>query len=149
MLRDGDDCAVTGFCFFPPSFVPSRCAHLIPFSIHSKVVLYHLLDDAYPYLSIQTQTFSAIESFTGFALDTEATQIYLNHPGNALNLEIGAHEIMDKNLAWGIEAIYSNDQVLFFRFACVLVFTYHIVELLLPNCSTGSEVRHYTAKRWR
>ena len=52
MLRDGDDCPVTGFCFFPPSFVPSRCAHLIPFSIHSKVVLYHFLDDAYPYLSI-------------------------------------------------------------------------------------------------
>jgi len=93
MLRDGDYCLLTGLCFFPPTFVPARCAHIIPFSIHPK-----------------TQTFSAIETFTGFALDAETIQNYLNHPRNALNLESSAHELMDKYLGWGIEAISSDDQ---------------------------------------
>ncbi|KAI6099089.1 hypothetical protein F5141DRAFT_1219280 [Pisolithus sp. B1] len=93
MLRDGDYCLLTGLCFFPPTFVPARCAHIIPFSIHSK-----------------TQTFPAIESFSGFALDAETIQNHLNHPRNALNLESNAHDIMDKHTGWGIEAISSDDQ---------------------------------------
>ncbi|KAI6140916.1 hypothetical protein EDD17DRAFT_1769929 [Pisolithus thermaeus] len=93
MLRDGDYCLLTGLCFFPPTFVPARCAHIIPFSIHSK-----------------TQTFPAIETFSGFALDAETIQNHLNHPRSALNLESNAHDIMDKHTGWGIEAIYSDDQ---------------------------------------
>ncbi|KAI6122895.1 hypothetical protein EDD16DRAFT_1569460 [Pisolithus croceorrhizus] len=93
MLRDGDHCLLTGLCFFPPTFVPARCAHIIPFSIHSK-----------------TRTLSAIETFSGFALDAETLQSHLNHPRNALNLESNARDIMDKHMGWGIEAIFSDDQ---------------------------------------
>ncbi|KAI6117319.1 hypothetical protein EDD17DRAFT_1881031 [Pisolithus thermaeus] len=93
MLRDGDYCLLTGLCFFPPTFVPARCAHIIPFSIRSK-----------------TRTFSAIETFSGFALDAEAIQNHLNHPRNVLNLESNAHDMMDKHMGWGIEAISSDDQ---------------------------------------
>ena len=82
-------------------------------------------------------------------MDAETIQNHLNHPRNALNLQSDAHDIMDKYMGWGIEAIPSDDQVIFsFRLDCDLEFTYHIVEILLPNCSTRSIVRHYTAERW-
>jgi len=91
VLRDGDYCLLTFACFFPPNFVPPRCAHIIPFSVHSK-----------------TQTLAAIEMFTGPVLNAQIIQDNINHPSNALNLESNAHELMDKYLAWGIEAISSG-----------------------------------------
>ncbi|KAF8731166.1 hypothetical protein AX14_005065 [Amanita brunnescens Koide BX004] len=93
MLRDGDYCLVTEGCFLPPIFVPARCAHIIPFSIRSKI-----------------QTFAAIEMFTGGVLDAHTIQDNINHPCNALNLESNAHEFMNKYLAWGIEAMSSGGQ---------------------------------------
>ncbi|KIJ17715.1 hypothetical protein PAXINDRAFT_97932 [Paxillus involutus ATCC 200175] len=93
-LRDGVKCLLTGFSFVFPRRVIARCAHIIPFSIHDK-----------------TQTHSAIEAFTGHKLDAKIIQKYINHPSNALNLETNAHDSMDKNLVWGIEANFSDNQV--------------------------------------
>ncbi|KAF8343254.1 hypothetical protein F5887DRAFT_974072 [Amanita rubescens] len=93
MLRDGGRCLLTEFSFFPPVAVVARCAHIIPFSIHTK-----------------TQIYAAIEMFTGFVLDAQTIQDNINHPCNALNLESNAHDSMDKHLAWGIEAISSGGQ---------------------------------------
>ncbi|KAF8338494.1 hypothetical protein F5887DRAFT_983104 [Amanita rubescens] len=93
MLRDGGNCLLTEAPFFPPNAVVARCAHIIPFSIHSK-----------------TQTHAAIEMFTGSALDAQTIHDNINHPRNALNLETNAHDSMDKHLAWGIEAISSGGQ---------------------------------------
>ena len=87
--------------------------------------------------------------FTGSVLDAQTIQDHLNHPRNAMNLERNAHELMDKYLAWGIEAIYSGGQVSFFGFGCYLEFSYYIVEILLPNSSTRSGVSLYSAERWR
>ena len=39
MLRDGNYCLFTGLSYFLPNRVVARCAHIIPFSIHSKVTL--------------------------------------------------------------------------------------------------------------
>ena len=52
--------------------------------------------------------------FTGSVLGTQTIQDNINHPRNALNLESNAHELMDKYLAWGIEAVSSGGQVNFF-----------------------------------
>ena len=58
MLRDGDYCLLTEMCFFPPTFVSARCAHIIPFSIHSKVALLYPLDSIpYLYISLDTNIF--------------------------------------------------------------------------------------------
>jgi len=75
------------------------------------------LDDAFLiYIFLQTQTHAAIEMFTGSALDGKTIHDNINHPRNALNLESNAHDSMDKSLAWGIEAISSGGQVIFFLF---------------------------------
>ena len=74
--------------------------------------------------------------FTGSALDAQTIHDNINHPRNALNLESNAHDSMDMHLAWGIEAIPSGDQVSFFCFDYDLEFTYHLVQVLLPSCST-------------
>ena len=60
---------------------------------------------------IQSQTHSAIETFTGAVLKAEDVRQYVNHPCNALNLEKNAHDSMDKHLAWGIEAKLCDDRV--------------------------------------
>ena len=78
---------------------------------------------------------AAIEMFTGSALDTQTILDDINHP-RKLNLQSDAHDSMDKRLAWGIEAIPSGGQVSFFGFGCDLEFTYHLVQVLLPSCST-------------
>ncbi|KAF8837546.1 hypothetical protein BDN67DRAFT_972811 [Paxillus ammoniavirescens] len=111
-LRDGVNCLLTGFSFVFPRRVIARCAHLIPFSVHQKVNIDHL-DDVIliVYISIQKQTHSAIEAFTGHKLDAKFIQKYINHPSNALNLQIDAHDSMDKFLSWGIEANFSDNQV--------------------------------------
>jgi len=88
MLRDGGRCLLTGFSFFLPNLVVARCAHIVPFSIHSK-----------------TQTHAAIEMFTGSALNAQTILDNINPPRNALNLQNDAHDSMDKHLTWGIEAI--------------------------------------------
>ncbi|KIK74637.1 hypothetical protein PAXRUDRAFT_835932 [Paxillus rubicundulus Ve08.2h10] len=92
-LRDGVNCLLTGFSFVFPRRVIARCAHIIPFSVGTK-----------------TQTHSAIEAFTGHKLDAKFIQKYINHPRNALNLQNDAHDSMDKDLAWGIEANFSDNQ---------------------------------------
>ncbi|KAG6810353.1 hypothetical protein H0H92_012220 [Tricholoma furcatifolium] len=54
-----------------------------------------------------TETFAAIEKFAGVKVDDET----LDHPHNALNLQIDAHKTMGRHLGWGIKAIpSSNDQ---------------------------------------
>ena len=85
--------------------------------------------------------------FTGFVLDAQTIRDNINHPCNALNLQANAHDSMDKYLAWGIEAISSGGQVIFFFFVLVVIVNSHIiVQLLLPNCSTGLGVTGYTAE---
>ena len=70
-------------------------------------------------------------------MDAQTLHDNINDPCNALNLQSDTHDSMDKFRAWGIEVIFSGDQVCFFWFGCDLEFTYHIVEILLPRCSTG------------
>ncbi|KAI6116630.1 hypothetical protein EDD16DRAFT_1592059, partial [Pisolithus croceorrhizus] len=93
MLHDGNYHLLTELCFFPPTFVPACCTHIIPFSTHSK-----------------TLTFLVIETFSGLTLDAETIQNHLNHPCNTLNLKSNAHDIMDKHMGWGVKAISSDDQ---------------------------------------
>ncbi|KAF8523358.1 hypothetical protein BU17DRAFT_63926 [Hysterangium stoloniferum] len=50
----------------------------------------------------------AIETFTGQKLTAEVIQHFINHPANAINIEINAHDSMDQKLAWGIEARSAN-----------------------------------------
>jgi len=88
--RDGYRCPVTDYSFITvpgEGIVLPRCAHIIPFSIHSKV-----------------PTHQAIEMFTGKIVTAELVAELINHPANAINIETNAHDAMDKNLAWGIEA---------------------------------------------
>ena len=67
------------------------------------------MDDAVLiYIFLWTQTFAAIEMFTGSVLDARTIQDNINNPRNVLNLQSDAHDSMDKYLAWGIEA---SDQV--------------------------------------
>ena len=51
-----------------------------------------------------------------------------NRPRSTLNLEINinAHQLMDKYLPWGIEAILSGSV---FGFVCNVEFTYQVVEI--------------------
>ncbi|KAI9510124.1 hypothetical protein F5148DRAFT_1374740 [Russula earlei] len=97
-LRDGTRCPVTGFEMFgDDQAVIPRCAHIIPFSVHSK-----------------THSHQAIETFTGTILKAEDVHELINHPANAINIENNAHDPMDKFLAWGIEATLVNDQWKYF-----------------------------------
>ena len=73
--------------------------------------------------------------FTGSTLDAQTIHDSIIHPRNALNLQTDAHDSMDKHMAWGIEAIASGGQVSFFS-VFDLEFTYHLVQVLLPSCST-------------
>ena len=73
--------------------------------------------------------------FTSSTLDAQTIHDSINHPRNALNLQTDAHDSMDKHMAWGIEAISSGGQVSFFS-VFDLEFTYHLVQVLLPSCST-------------
>jgi len=87
-LRDGSRCPVSDLPFFGEGRVVSpRCAHIIPFSVHSK-----------------THTHHAIEIFTGQTINAEVVQKLINHPANAINLQSDAYYTRDKRLAWGIEA---------------------------------------------
>ncbi|KAI9512094.1 hypothetical protein F5148DRAFT_1146398 [Russula earlei] len=97
-LRDGTRCPVTGFGMFgDDQVVIPRCAHIIPFSVHSK-----------------THSYQAIETFTGTILKAEDVHQLINHPANAINIQNDAHDSMDKFLAWGIEATLVNDQWKYF-----------------------------------
>jgi hypothetical protein len=86
--------------------------------------------------------------FTGHLLDAQTINDNINHPCNALNIQSNAHDAMDKCLAWGIEAIPFGGQVSFSCFSCNFEFTYHIVQILLPNCSTGLGATYHTAAGW-
>ncbi|KAF8331973.1 uncharacterized protein EI90DRAFT_3123066 [Cantharellus anzutake] len=87
-LRDGTRCSLTRYAFLGDDrVVVPRCAHIIPFSIHSK-----------------TDAHAAIETFTGQTLNAELIQQLVNHPANAINIQTDAHDSMDQKLAWGIEA---------------------------------------------
>ncbi|KAH9963117.1 hypothetical protein BC827DRAFT_1193455 [Russula dissimulans] len=99
-LRDGTRCPVTNLPFLEEErVVPTRCAHIIPFSVHSK-----------------THTHHAIEIFTGQTINAEVVQKLINHPANAINIESNAHETMDKRLAWGIEArVVDHEWKYYFR----------------------------------
>ncbi|KAF8524063.1 hypothetical protein BU17DRAFT_85098 [Hysterangium stoloniferum] len=91
LLRDGNRCLVTRYAFTGARLVTPRCAHIIPFSVHSKPLVHQ-----------------AIETFTGQKLTAEVIQHFINHPANAINIEINAHDSMDQKLAWGIEARSAN-----------------------------------------
>ncbi|KAF8523340.1 hypothetical protein BU17DRAFT_86082 [Hysterangium stoloniferum] len=91
LLRDGSRCLVTRYAFAGTRPVTPRCAHIIPFSVHSKPLVHQ-----------------AIETFTGQKLTAEVIQHFINHPANAINIEINAHDSMDQKLAWGIEARSAN-----------------------------------------
>jgi hypothetical protein len=58
--------------------------------------------------------------FTGRVLDARMVQNSINHPRNALNLQNDAHDSMDKNLAWGIEATFLDGRVSFFSLVAIL-----------------------------
>jgi hypothetical protein len=64
-------------------------------------------------ISPQTQTHAAIEGFTGLVLTAQFVSENINHPRNALNLQNDAHDLMDKYMAWGIEAKYEGNEVNF------------------------------------
>lgn len=65
-----------------------------------------------------------------------------------LNMQSDVHDAMYKHLAWGIEAISSGGQVSFSCFCCDFEFTYHIVQVPLPNCSTRLGATYCTAAGW-
>ncbi|KAF5373480.1 hypothetical protein D9615_009461 [Tricholomella constricta] len=71
---------------------------------------FHLFAGGQRLMSGATQTHAAIGMFTGRALDADFVLQHINHPNNALNLETNAHDSMDKHLAWGIEATFSDTQ---------------------------------------
>ena len=52
---------------------------------------------------------SAIEMFTGEEVTANFIWRFINNPVNAINLETNAHDSMDKQLAWGIEAQLTNN----------------------------------------
>ena len=54
---------------------------------------------------------TAIEAFTGKEVSANTIQRSINHPANAINIEINANLSMDKRLAWGIEAKLVNNEV--------------------------------------
>jgi hypothetical protein len=56
-------------------------------------------------------------------VDADFVQKYINNPRNALNLQNDAHDSMDKRMAWGIEAIFS-DRVSFFN--SVVIWDSHV-----------------------
>jgi len=87
LLRDGTSCPITRYPFVGNRVVAPRCAHIIPFAIHSKTHVHH-----------------AIETFTGQTLRAKLVQEFINHPANAMNIQCDAHDSMDQKLAWGIEA---------------------------------------------
>ncbi|KAH9992252.1 hypothetical protein BJV74DRAFT_404162 [Russula compacta] len=95
--RDGDRCLLTGGRFSGPRSLIPRCAHIIPFSIHTQV----------PVLQ-------AIEMFTGNTVSAENVTSFINHPVNALNLQSDAHDSMNKKLAWGIEARSENNEMKYY-----------------------------------
>ncbi|KAI9571792.1 hypothetical protein HD554DRAFT_2036683 [Boletus coccyginus] len=86
--RDGYRCPLTGYSFKSPGRrVNPRCAHILPFSFHDKPV-----------------TLSTLEAFTGRAITANVVCERINHPSNALNVEMNVHESFDQ-LTWGIEAL--------------------------------------------
>jgi len=52
---------------------------------------------------------SAIEMFTGQQVTANFIGQFINNPVNAINLQCDAHDSMDKELAWGIEAQLTNN----------------------------------------
>ncbi|KAF8313010.1 uncharacterized protein EI90DRAFT_3136974 [Cantharellus anzutake] len=87
-LRDRTCCPLTRYAFLGDDrVVVPHCAHIIPFSIHSK-----------------TYAHAAIETFTSQMLNAKLVQQLINHPANAINIQTDAHDSMDQKLAWGIEA---------------------------------------------
>jgi hypothetical protein len=82
---------------------------LIPFSFRDKVPeLTSVLVQKFPtdtstYLHTQPLSLNTLESFTGGVLTPSTVLKNINHPENALNMEINAHHSFN-NLGWGIEA---------------------------------------------
>ncbi|KAI0004878.1 hypothetical protein BJV74DRAFT_948059 [Russula compacta] len=116
--RDGDRCLLTGYRFSGPRSLTPRCAHIIPFSVHT-----------------QAPVLQAIEMFTGNTVSAENVISFINHPVNALNLQSDAHDSMDNKLAWGIEARSENNETKYYiRF----VRPEHVAQVILLN--DGDEI---------
>jgi len=47
--------------------------------------------------------------FTGVEVTATSIWQFINNPVNAINLQCDAHDSMDKQLAWGIEAQLTNN----------------------------------------
>jgi len=124
--RDGPKCLLTGIFFIGDGAVIPRCAHLIPFSVGSKVRADVPHKSVSPFLRRQTQTHRAIETVTGNLVTAEIVHQFIKDPRNALNIETNAHDSLDKFLAWGIEANFVDRQWRYFfrvvRRGKVLVF---------------------------
>jgi len=97
--RDGRRCLISGYTFVGKGYVCPNCTHIIPFSVYSKTTVH-----------------AAIEMFTGGEVRAEEVQNLINHPTNAVNMQIDANISMNQDFAWGIEAkLVNNKQKYYFR----------------------------------
>jgi len=99
----------------------SECAHILPFSIHKKVVALFFRSQICVLIRVaQTPVQTALEVFApGFIHASNIAQ-NINHPCNAINMVLDVHRAFD-DLYWGIEAILDDGVV-------------HIPPLLFISC---------------
>lgn len=109
-MRDGPKCLLTKYPFHGSGRVRVECTHIIPFSVHDKVIHVQFNYTVFHFF-FQTITVAAIEAFSGKVLPAMFIKDHINTPKNALNLQADAHTTMDHNLSWGIEARWVEDKV--------------------------------------
>ena len=66
----------------------------------------------------------ALETFTGATIMAKEVVDFINSPDNAMLLEHNAHQEYDKQFAWGVEAITTDDGLVSYKFASLLTITH-------------------------
>jgi hypothetical protein len=66
----------------------------------------------------------AFETFTGGTITAKEVVDLINSPDNAMLLEHNAHQEFNKQFAWGVEAVTTDDGLVSYKFASLLTITH-------------------------
>jgi hypothetical protein len=66
----------------------------------------------------------ALETFTGGTITAKEVVDFINSPDNAMLLEHNAHQEFNKQFAWGVEAVTTDDGLVSYKFASLLTITH-------------------------
>ena len=65
-----------------------------------------------------------LETFTGGTITAKEVVDLINSPDNAMLLEHNAHQEFNKQFAWGVEAVTTDDGLVSYKFASLLTITH-------------------------